>query len=251
MKLRNLVIALFLALFPVLALPVITPADSLGTTQVTGNIAAVIDSISPASGVQGNSYSGVIIKGTDLTGASSVGFGSDITTNSFVVNSDTEITANISLSSIAAVGARDFAVVVSGVTATRTLGFTVIVSSFSIAAPSAISLGGMIKGQTAKGHSTTVGTVTTNSSNWIVVAKDSSAAGTKGHMLKSGPSSLQTQMRIGNSLSACSTNAGDSLGLGYTQNGGASIPFYVEQDVLSDDAIGAYSITVAFTGSTP
>jgi hypothetical protein len=109
----------------------------------------------------------------------------------------------------------------------------------------------MVKGQTAKGHSTTAGTVTTNSSNWTVVAKDSSMAGTKGHMLKSGPSALQTQMRIGNSLSTCSTNAGDSIGLLYVQSGGSSIPFYIEQDVLSDDAIGAYSITVAFTGSTP
>jgi hypothetical protein len=251
MKLKNLVIALSLALFPVLALPVITPADSSGTTQITGNIAAVIDSISPASGVQGNSYSGVIIRGTDLTGASSVGFGPDITTNSFVVNSDTQITASISLSSIAAVGARDFSVVVSGVTAIKTLGFTVIASSFSITAPSAISLGSMIKGETAKAHSTTAGSVSTNSANWSVVAKDSSAAGTKGRMLKSGPTALQTQLRIGNSLSTCSTNAGDSVGLVYTQGGGASIPLYVEQDVASDDAIGAYSITIAFTGSTP
>jgi hypothetical protein len=107
----------------------------------------------------------------------------------------------------------------------------------------------MVKGQTAKGHSTTAGSVTTNSVNWIVVAKDSSVSGTKGHMLKSGPSALQTQMRTGNSLSTCSTNAGDPLT--YTQSGGVSIPFYVEQDVLTDDAIGAYSITVAFTGSTP
>ncbi len=68
-----------------------------------------ITSVTPGSGTQGQTL-GVIILGTNLTGATSVSFGAGITVNSFTVNSSTQITANISISSTATTGARNVSV---------------------------------------------------------------------------------------------------------------------------------------------
>jgi hypothetical protein len=250
MKRRIPVVALSVALVLLLALPVITPAASSGTTVITGSISAVISSVSPNAGVQGNSYSNVIISGTDFISVTSVSFGPDITV-SYIVNSETQITATVTVSSTAVAGSRDVTVTAAGVSAVKTGGFSVTAVSFSITAPSAFSLGNMVRGQTAKGHSSTPGTVSTNAGSWTVVAKDSNASGTKGYMLNGGSAHLTNQLRIGKTLTTCSTNAGDLTGLVYSQADGTSIPLYVEQDIDAGDPIGAYSITIAFVGSAP
>jgi len=101
-----------------------------GTATKTGGFTVnqappTISTVSPNSGVQGETLSSVTITGTYFTGATSVSFGSEITVNNFTVNSATQIMANIFISSGATPGARDVSVTTPGGTATKTSGFTV------------------------------------------------------------------------------------------------------------------------------
>jgi len=88
-------------------------------------IAPGITSASPSSGYPGNSFS-VTINGTNLSGATTVNFGSGITTNSFTVGSSTQITATIDISGSAVPGTRDISVTTPGGTATLVGGFSVL-----------------------------------------------------------------------------------------------------------------------------
>ena len=83
-----------------------------------------ITSISPNQGNQGETLD-VTITGTSFTGATSVGFGSGITVNSFTVDSPTQITANISIDAAATLGARDVSVNTPGGSHTLPGGFSV------------------------------------------------------------------------------------------------------------------------------
>ena len=104
---------------------VTTPA---GTATLTNGFTVLtmpaISSVSPTQAVQGQALS-VTITGTNLSGVTAVGFGSGITVNSFIVDSNTQITASIAVSDSATVGARDVSVTKAGGTATLTGGFTV------------------------------------------------------------------------------------------------------------------------------
>jgi arabinogalactan endo-1,4-beta-galactosidase len=106
---------------------VITPG---GTVTLSGGFMVnqappAITSISPNQSVQGQTLS-VSINGSYFTGATSVSFGSGITVNSpFNVNSDNQITASITISDSATVGARDVLVTTPGGTDTLPGGFTV------------------------------------------------------------------------------------------------------------------------------
>ena len=105
---------------------------SVGTAALAGGFtvtqaqaaSTAITSISPSQGSQGQTIN-VTIAGTYFTGATSVSFGSGITVNSFTVNSDTQMTASIAISSSATLGVRDVSVATPGGTATKTSGFTV------------------------------------------------------------------------------------------------------------------------------
>jgi len=83
-----------------------------------------IIAVDPNSGLQSRTIP-VTITGTDLTGATAVSFGAGITVSNVVVNSATQITANIIISGSAAIGAHDVAVTTPGGTATLLEGFTV------------------------------------------------------------------------------------------------------------------------------
>ena len=83
-----------------------------------------ITSVSPNQGIQGQSRS-VTINGSYFIGATSVGFGPGITVYGFTVNSATQITASISISNVAAPGARDVSVTTPGGMAAAKDGFTV------------------------------------------------------------------------------------------------------------------------------
>jgi hypothetical protein len=67
----------------------------------------------------------VTITGTDLTAGTVDSFGAGITINSYTVDSDTEITANITIDPGATPGTRDVTVTTPGGTVTLTDGFTV------------------------------------------------------------------------------------------------------------------------------
>ena len=68
-----------------------------------------VTAVSPGSAKVGETLD-VTITGTNLTDASSVSFGSGITVNSFTVDSDTAITASITIAAGATVGSRDVSV---------------------------------------------------------------------------------------------------------------------------------------------
>jgi hypothetical protein len=82
-----------------------------------------VTSVSPSSGIQGQTLSGVVITGTNFTGASAVSFGTGIIVNSYTVDSATQITANITC---ATTGAKNVSVTTSGGIGTATGAFTVI-----------------------------------------------------------------------------------------------------------------------------
>ena len=83
-----------------------------------------ITSLNPDQGTQGTTLD-VTITGTNLTGASTASLGSGITVNSFIIDSATQITANITIDADAATGTRDVAVTTPGRTATLLVGFIV------------------------------------------------------------------------------------------------------------------------------
>jgi predicted GH43/DUF377 family glycosyl hydrolase len=83
-----------------------------------------VASVAPTHGTQGQTLP-VVLAGTNLSGATSVSFGADIAVNSFTVDSDTQITASVTISASAATGTRDVSVTAPGGTATLASGFTV------------------------------------------------------------------------------------------------------------------------------
>ena len=104
---------------------VTTPDGS--DTEVNGFLVVAmptLSTVSPSQAIQGQALS-VTITGTNLFGVTAVGFGSGITVNSFTVDNSTQITASITVSGSATVGARDVSVTNAAGTATLTSGFTV------------------------------------------------------------------------------------------------------------------------------
>ena len=67
----------------------------------------------------------IILAGSGLTGSTDVDFGANIAVNSYSVDSDIQITANITIAAEAALGARDVVVTAPYGVATLTAGFTV------------------------------------------------------------------------------------------------------------------------------
>jgi hypothetical protein len=83
-----------------------------------------LTTVSPGDAVQGQTLN-VTVTGTELLGVTSVGFGPGVTVNSFTVDNTTQITAGITVSGSATVGARDVTVTNAAGTATLANGFTV------------------------------------------------------------------------------------------------------------------------------
>ncbi len=105
---------------------VVTPdgTDTLIDCFTVNQAPPTIDSVTPSQGIQEQTLY-VTITGTHFTGATSVSFGADITVNSFVVGSATQITANITIIPGAALGLRDVSVTTAVGTATASDSFTV------------------------------------------------------------------------------------------------------------------------------
>jgi len=83
-----------------------------------------ITSIIPDHGKQGETL-GVIITGTNFSGATEASFGAGITVNSFNVDSSTQITANITIDADATLDGRNVSVTTPGGTGMLADGFTV------------------------------------------------------------------------------------------------------------------------------
>jgi hypothetical protein len=67
----------------------------------------------------------VTITGTNLTGASAVSFGDNVTVDNYTVDSDTQVTANITIAVAASPGARDVSVTTPEGTGTLIDGFII------------------------------------------------------------------------------------------------------------------------------
>jgi len=91
---------------------------------VAGAKGPTVTGVNPSSAEVGGTLD-VTITGTDFTDASAVSFGEGITINSYTVDSQTQITANISIDSIASTGSRNVSATTSGGTGTKSGGFTV------------------------------------------------------------------------------------------------------------------------------
>jgi hypothetical protein len=74
------------------------------------NPAPTVASIAPASGFRRQTLDVTVTGSNFISGVSTVSFGTDITVNSIIVNSATRMTANITISANAALGARDVTV---------------------------------------------------------------------------------------------------------------------------------------------
>jgi len=84
-----------------------------------------VTSVAPASGNR-NQTLDVTITGTNLSGATTVSFGSGISINSITVDNSTQVTVNISISATAKTSPRDVSVTTSKGTATLAGAFTVV-----------------------------------------------------------------------------------------------------------------------------
>lgn len=93
-------------------MPIIFSSSSIGFNNTAGMVAyytttePTVTSVSPESGAKRRTMS-VVITGTLFTGATVVSFGEGITVNDFSVDSATQITANITISTSAVSGLRD------------------------------------------------------------------------------------------------------------------------------------------------
>ncbi len=121
-------------------LTVSTSLGALGTETVTAAFTvaagtpATLSLAGPASGYRGDSNLNVTITGSNtnfVNGTSVANFGADITVNSTTVTSATQLTANISIGTGAALGLRSVTVTTGGETATGNI-FTVMQPSISI-----------------------------------------------------------------------------------------------------------------------
>lgn len=253
MKNRILKLGVVLALVAVMAAPM--AASAATDTTVTGTVAAtpVVTSISSNNGNPGQTATLMTITGSGFenTGDTLVtmtGPGLTITASTYV--SATSITFQLAIASgaTATAGVRDVTVTQGGKSGTGTGIFTVNLVT-TVAAPSAIALGYLTAGATKTGSSAD-GSVTTNGSSWVVAAKDANTGANTGHML-SGATPLAAALQI--SKTSTTTDLADSnTGITYTQAvDPITLDLYVSQVVAADAAAGVYTITIAFTVSTP
>ena len=96
-------------------------------------------SVTPDTGYRGQALEAVLITGTNLDDATAVSFGDNITIESFTVDSDTQVTANITIDADAPAGARDVSVTTPDGTGTLPDGFTVLAPVPAITAVSPVS----------------------------------------------------------------------------------------------------------------
>jgi hypothetical protein len=238
---NKIIIGIILALFLVFTL---TTPSFAATPQIS--------SVAPNSGVQGNTYSNIVITGLSFIGATVVSFGESITTNSYSVDNDTQITANITIAAGANIGTRDVSVTTPEGTDIEIDAFTVIAANITVTAPVVAALGDMVRGETVTATASPAGSVTTNADNWQVTAKDEITADpNKGYMSKTGPAYLVNKLQISKtSITEDLADANTGITYDETSNPSKSLPFYVSQVIDASEVPGSYSITITFTGTT-
>jgi hypothetical protein len=98
--------------------------------------APTLTSISPNQGIQGLTYTNVVLTGTNFIGVSSINVsGTRVTVSSFTTNSTTQITATFVIAGNANSGARNVTVTAAGGTTTDTVTFTIVQPRLTSIAP--------------------------------------------------------------------------------------------------------------------
>ena len=244
MKKKILVLGMVVALLSVLVVPMAALADA-DTTNVTGTVAdtPTISELSPNSGLV-STMETVAITGTNFVdGETTVNIdGEDVSPSAVTFNSATDIDCDFTIGADAASGVRNVTVTVGGKTSTS-LSFTVT-AFITVTAPNTIVLGYMTADGTATGSNEENGSVATNSATWTVTAADETTLG----YMKDEEVSLDAKMDIGRTGAVPVTA---EVGFDYTQatDVDKDLPFFVSQDISSDETAGSYSITITFTGS--
>jgi len=138
------------------------------------------------------------------------------------------------------------AVIANGSPTTDVTG-NIVEATITITAPSAIAFGDFVFGDNIE-QSATNGTVvvTANSRNvtavpWQVAAKDN----TNGGFMKNGATPLTNKLQISKDGSAYAVA---DTGISYTGNGDGPLPFWAKQNIAGAETVGAYTITITFTG---
>lgn len=110
--------------------------------------ASSIASVTPASGLQGASITGVAIVGTSthFSGSTTVSFGSNITVSNVSASNATHLTCDIVIGGTAVAGARNVVVTTGSEIATGTNAFTVTGPAFSSVTPSSGNQGATLNG---------------------------------------------------------------------------------------------------------
>ncbi len=247
---KALTVGIALALIGVWSMSFSASADTVVTAQV-GQAPTVTGCNPNTVNADGLTHS-LVITGTlfiqDTTNATAVSFnGTGITVNSFVVDSDTQITANVTVahSATTSAGPRSISVTVVGYTGTGDN--LVTVNGFiEIGAPSGIDLGLMTKDVAKEVSSSAAGSVVSNYGTWTVTAKDANIGTGKGQMLRTSDSAPLTQkLLIGEATGPTNTaDSGFSYGVKST-----SLPFFAKQTVVAGDQPGNYTITITFTST--
>jgi hypothetical protein len=124
---------------------------------------------------------------------------------------------------------------------------TIVEAEITVAAPSAIAFGNFVYGDNTE-QSATNGTVTVTPGSrntpdvpWQVTAADA----TNGGFMKDGTTPLTNKLEISKDGS---TYAVADTGVVYGGTGDDEFEFYAKQNVVNDDSVGTYSITITFTG---
>ena len=88
----------------------------------------IVSSLSPNSGAQGATLTGVVVTGTNLTGATALTFsGAGVTATNINVTSATQLTATVTITGAAALGPRNVTVIAAAGTSDPLVGgFTVV-----------------------------------------------------------------------------------------------------------------------------
>jgi hypothetical protein len=187
---------------------------------------AVLTSVNPNSGVQGQTIASVALAG-NLThwaqGTTTGTFGANITVNSLTVNSATSATASITIDPLAALGARNVTLTTGGEIVTLTGGFTVN------AGPAAISNVAPNNGQQGQALSVVV----TGTSTHFAQGSSTVSFGagiTPGSITVTSPTSLTVNIAIdpaaalgARTVTVSTPNETASLANGFTVNAGTPV----------------------------
>ena len=112
-----------------------------------GSLLPTLTSLNPGSGAPGATLNGVVVTGTNLTGATALTFsGTGVTASNIVVTNATQLTATITISGAAALGLRNVTVTAAGGTSAALVeGFSVTSAGaavMSLTAPANVAVGG-------------------------------------------------------------------------------------------------------------